>query len=218
MGGKGGIERIVFKSNNNTKPMKPIAIAILMMATSFASETSRTWTDTKGRTLEGQLVAKTEFAAVILNKAGKRIDLKLETLSEPDRAYVEKADVSPAVRMLAKTVAVKRNTSGSQRDSRSVVVELSEVHGREFTARIVWIGDAGDKAKYGVAKTDTQTTSENGTLTFSHTFGTTVVFSRNYKGYAVELTDKDGAVVARQGSIAPLVRFLDNQPKQNETR
>ena len=189
--------------------MKTTLLLLASLVCLNAAEQSRTWTDIKGRSITGQLVAKTSDSAGIILASGKRADLKLETLSEPDREYVAAADVAPVARMLAKTVASKSNANGTGRDERQVSVSVSETNGRALKLRLVWIGDTGDKNNYGVAKTDLVDVTADGAVEFNFRFGTTAVYSKNYKGYAVELTDKDGVAVARQGSIQPLTRFLD---------
>ena len=77
--------------------MKPLAIIILTASIALAAEPSRKWTDTKGRSITGTLTAKTETVATVLLPNGKKADLKLETLSEPDQEYVHKADLTPEV-------------------------------------------------------------------------------------------------------------------------
>ena len=185
--------------------MKTTLILLSSILACNAAEQSRTWTDIKGRSITGQLVAKTSDSAGIILASGRRADLKLETLSEPDREYVAGTDVAPVPKMLAKTVASK---SGG-RDERRVSVSVSESNGRALKLRLVWIGDSGDKNNYGVAKTDLADVAADGAVEFDFKFGGSSVYAKNYKGYAVELTDKDGVSVARQGSIQPLVRFLD---------
>lgn len=77
--------------------MKPLAILLFSAALSLAAESSRTWTDTKGRTIQGTLRAKTDTVATILTPNGKKSDLKLESLSVADQEYVHKADLTPEV-------------------------------------------------------------------------------------------------------------------------
>ena len=77
--------------------MKALAILILSASIALAAESSRKWTDTKGRSIEGVLTAKTETVATVLLANGKKAELKLVTLSEPDQEYVHKADLTPEV-------------------------------------------------------------------------------------------------------------------------
>jgi len=191
--------------------MKPLAILLFSSLLSIAAETSRNWMDVKGRVIKGQLVAKTTDTATLMLASGKRVPVKLETLSKDDQDYVAKADLKPVPRMLAKTVAVKSNEAGTKADERKVTVDVSDVHDRPLKVRIVWIGDSGGKNDYGVAKADEADVASDRSVEFAFKFGTGAKFSRNYKGYAVELLDEDGASISQQGSIQPLVRFLDGE-------
>ena len=63
-----------------------VLVLLLAAATSWSAE-MRTWTDQKGRTLEGILVEIDGEEAVILSKAGKEVRIKRSTLSAPDNKY-----------------------------------------------------------------------------------------------------------------------------------
>lgn len=65
--------------------MKTIACLLLLGSPLLPA---RTWTDVKGRALEADLV-RVEADAVIVNRNGTEISIKLGTLSQADQAHVE---------------------------------------------------------------------------------------------------------------------------------
>lgn len=184
----------------------PVICFSLFVAASSALEPSRTWTDTKGRKVEGSLISKTETTADVLLKTGKRSTMKLADLSESDREYVAKANVFPQVEMTAKTVASESNEKGTQRDSRKVAVEVTKMHGRKYEATIHWLGPKGSTV--GIYKSETVEVGEDGKVTFSVTYkgGKS---GADYKGYVVGLKeDGNGLWVAKSASQKPFERFL----------
>lgn len=181
----------------------------LLLATCLchAAEPSRTWTDTKGRKVEGTLLSKTETTADVLLKGGKRSTMKLADLSESDREYVAKAEVFPPVEMLAKTVAAESNEKGTQKDARKVSVEVTEMHGRKYSATIHWLGPKGSTV--GIYKSQTLPVGEDGKVSFSVTYKDAGKGS-DYKGYVVGLKEEGNAVwAAKSASQKPFERFLD---------
>jgi hypothetical protein len=193
--------------------MKTILILILFPI-AYAAEESRTWTDTAGRTLQGRLVAKTTESAEVALANGKRVKLSLEKLSPDDKSYVEKANVNPDPSMLVKTAAVKSNAAGTKKDERKIIVTITGADERALTIRVVWLGDNGDKGKYGVFFEDKREVSGNDNYEFSALYSPAggSKNDRNYKGYAVQLLDGE-KVIATQASQKPFERFLTYNPK-----
>lgn len=67
-----------------------LQILALMAFSAFsnASEMPRKWTDTKGRSIEGTLVSKTETAASVQLASGKTVVIPLSSLDEESKSYV----------------------------------------------------------------------------------------------------------------------------------
>jgi hypothetical protein len=191
---------------NALRLLLPITLAF----TAAAAEPSRTWTDTKGRKVEGTLLEKTETTASLLLKNGNRAVMKLADLSPSDREYVQKAEVFPKVEMEAKTAAVDSNEAGTKNDARKVDVVVTKMHGRSYEATIRWLGPKGSKA--GVYKTQTLKVPEDGKLSFSVTYKT---FNKDgvapdYRGYVVGLREPGNAVwAAISASQKPFEKFLN---------
>ncbi len=191
--------------------MKTLLI-LTLCSIAYAAEESRTWTDTNGRTLKARLVAKDSINAEVTLATGKRVKLPLSKLSEGDKSYVEKADVNPEPSMLVKTAAVKSNAAGTKKDERKIVVTITDADERALTIRVVWLGDNGDKGKYGVFFEDKRDVSGNDNYEFSAIYSPNsgTKNDRNYKGYAVQLLDGE-KVIATQASQKPFERFLTDK-------
>ena len=192
-------------------PVKPRHFLPLLLLTlaATAAEPSRTWTDTKGRTVEGTLLEKTETTASLLLKNGNRTVMKLADLSPADREYVEKAQVFPNVEMVAKTVSVDSNEARTKSDARTVEVTVTKMHGRSYEATIHWLGPAGNKA--GIYKSETRKVPDDGKLVFAIAYKTTRKGVRpDYRGYVVGLRETGNAVwAAKSASQKPFEKFLD---------
>jgi hypothetical protein len=116
--------------------------------------------------------------------------------------------------MLVKTAAVKSNAAGTKKDERKIVVTIADADERTLTIRVVWLGDNGDKGKYGIFFEDKRDVSGNDNYEFSALYSPASgkKNDRNYKGYAVQLLDGD-KVIATQASQKPFERFLTENPK-----
>ncbi|MCW1921319.1 hypothetical protein OKA05_02070 [Luteolibacter arcticus] len=186
-------------------------VFVVTLAAGIGRESPRTWTDTKGRKVEGTLMAKTETTADVLLKSGKRTVLKLADLSEGDQDYIEKATVFPEPEMLAKTVSVDSNEAKTKSDARKVEVTVEKIHGREYELTIHWLGPDGNKV--GIYKSETADLPESGKIVFSVTYkgANKKGVGGDYKGYVVGLREKGLALwSARSASQKPFERFLDS--------
>jgi len=146
--------------------MKTIAILILSASIAICAESSRTWTDTKGRSIEGVLTAKTDKTATVQTANGKRVDLKLETLSEPDKEYVTKADLTPEVEnedLITSRVSAMRKGEKT--------VEVTARAGAKELVVVARNANGNIKGQYTVAKGESKTfqfvTSDKYTVTGS---------------------------------------------------
>ena len=189
-----------------------ISLSFVLASVSFlrAEQTLRTWTDTSGRTIKARLMAKDEHNADVMLPNGKRVKLPLSKLSPDDKKHVEESDVNPEPQIVVKTAVVKSNEAGTQRDERKIIVSVSDADGRELKIRVVWLGDDGDKAKYGKYFEDSKAITASGDYPFS------AIYQRNgskrnddnYKGYAVQLLGKDDKIIDVAASQKPFERFL----------
>lgn len=191
--------------------MKLLPLLLLaLLSTANAAEPSRTWTDSKGRTMEGVLKSKTETSASILLKSGKRADVKIADLSQADQDYIAKAEVFPQVELKAQTVKVDSNEANTKIDRRAVEVTLSEVHGRKFELAIIWLGPDGNTV--GMHKAQRESITQDGKTTFKVEYkrgGT----GSDYKGYTVALFDGD-TIAAISSSQEPFKRFWEEDWKK----
>lgn len=73
-----------------------------------ASIEARTWTSTDGRTIEGELIGKTETVAMIERDGGAVVNVPLEKLSPADQAFVAKAKVTSLKEELVKFFQKRR--------------------------------------------------------------------------------------------------------------
>lgn len=71
--------------------MKSKILAVILLTA--VSLTARTWTSIDGRTIEGDLIAKTETTATIKRVEGSVVTIPLDKLIEADRAFVAKAAI-----------------------------------------------------------------------------------------------------------------------------
>jgi len=189
-----------------------VVVLLLFTATptAYGEQTMRTWTDTSGRTVKARLMAKDENNADVMLGNGKRVKLPLIKLSPDDKKYVEESDVNPEPEIVVRTAVVKSNEAGTQRDERKIIVTVSDADGRDLRVRVVWLGDDGDKAKYG------KYFEESKTITTSGEYPFTAIYQRNgsklnddnYKGYAVQLLGKDDKIINVEASQKPYERFL----------
>jgi len=185
-------------------------IATNLVYNVFGEQPVRIWTDTSGRTIKARLMAKDEHNAEVMLANGKRVKLPLVKLSPDDKKYVEESDVNPEPEIVVKTAIVKSNEAGTQRDERKIIVTVSDADGRDLRVRVVWIGDDGDKAKYGKYFEEIKTVTTSGEYPF------TAIYQRNgsklnddnYKGYAVQLLGKDDKIIDVEASQKPYERFL----------
>ncbi|WP_193211996.1 hypothetical protein [Luteolibacter marinus] len=183
----------------------------LLLATLSAAEPSRQWTDTKGRTMTGTLVDKSETHAEVLLKNGKRANIKLADLSQADREYVAAADVMPEPDMEARTVKLDSNEANTKYDARCVEVTLSKMRERPHSLTIHWLGPKGNTV--AVYASETKEVNDDGTVQFKITYkGSKRGVGPDYKGFVVGLLE-DGETgprwVQKSASQKPFERFLD---------
>ncbi len=179
-----------------------------------AAESSRDWTDIKGRKITGKLVGKDGKAADILLPSGKRAKIPLENLSEADRKYVANADVHPDPEIVARTLALDGNGGGTKFDKRAVEVTLSKIHGRKYFVTIHWLGPVDNGV--GIYKSETKEVSEDGKLKFDVTYDYRTEAGSDYKGFVVGLGQDSGfgrQWVGKAASQKPYERFLEIETK-----
>jgi hypothetical protein len=175
--------------------MKTLIFLILSIPL-FAAE-SRIWTDTQGRTLTGTLKSKTPTEAEILLGNGKAVKLPLAKLSPDDRSYVEKTECGPVPEMKVKSSAFK-NDPKSDHVSRTVTVSLSNIT-KPVTVKMLWITSSG------VSPSKKKEATGDGDIAFENVWLT----SNTYKGWAAVMIDGDGKELARQASMKPFEKHID---------
>ena len=79
--------KIVFP-RNSLNLLRASRLAILLCLFHVPRADARTWTDTKGRGIDADLVRIEETAAIV-NRGGKELRLPLEMLSETDKQFLE---------------------------------------------------------------------------------------------------------------------------------
>lgn len=192
------------------KFLLPLLLGLAISAN--AAESSRDWTDVKGRKITGKLVGKDDTSAEILLKTGKRAKVPLASLSEEDQKYIAAADVHPDPELTAKTLTVDSNEANTKYDKRGVEVTLSKIHGRKYFVTIHWLGPV--KNGVGIYKSETKEVSEDGKLKFEVTYDHRTTAGTDYKGYVVGLGE-DGEFgrqwVGKAASQKPFERFLEEK-------
>lgn len=193
--------------------MKRLALFLALALPVFAAEQSRTWTDTKGRKMEGILKDKNDKEAVLVLKTGKRVTLKLADLSADDQKYVEAASVLPDPELTTKTVKIDSNEKGTKADARGVEITLKKMRDRKYTVIFQWLGPKGSTV--GIYKSERRELSEDGSTIFKCTYKSENKdgVGADYKGYVVGIKDADGNWVAKDASQKPFERFLDEATK-----
>ena len=100
--------------------MKPtLALFLVFACVASAEETSRKWTDTQGRSIEGKLVAKSKTHASVLLANGKRAELPLEKLDAESKSYVESATL---IKEVAPSDLVSARITGTSKGQKTVEV------------------------------------------------------------------------------------------------
>ena len=185
-------------------------MAMSLVLSSPAAETSRDWTDLKGRKITGKLVGKDEQSAEILLKSGKRAKVALATLSAEDQQYIAAADVHPDPVITARTLAVESNEARTKMDKRAVEVTLGKIHGRKYFVTIHWLGPV--KNTVGIYKSETKEVAADGKLKFEVVYDHQSTAGTDYKGFVVGLGE-DGEFgrqwVGKVASQKPFERFLE---------
>lgn len=199
-----------------------------------AEESSRTWTDEQGRTLEGILRAKSETHAEVALDNGRVVMLPIAKLSLGDQDHIAAAAVPAlnahglrqrAPEVFARTVSsgkssasgYKRTLTGrydwkpGQPGSRSIEVDVSGVVSKSYTVVVVWLADGGNKSRYGIRQASKQKVDADEKLRFDVVFPST----QNYRGFAVGLLDENNAWVSKSASQKPFERFLDEWLAKN---
>ena len=161
--------------------------------------------------MEAKLMDKDGNNLDLLLKSGKRVTIKLTTLSEGDQEYVKQAKPGGDPQILAKTVVARSSESKAVTDHRIVEVQVKKVAGRSYKLKIIWLGPL-DKT-VGVHASETVDITENRTVIFETTYDKSYrEVHTQYKGFAVaisEETDRGEKIVAKQASQKPFERFLD---------
>jgi len=202
--------------NRYVTGMKRVLAAIFLVGVVAASEEPRTWTHVDGRTLTGTLVEK-DAGYVRLMIRGRSFRLPIEKLSEADRAYIEKADVYPAIGMDARTT---KTASGGE--ERTIEVDLEDTAGRELMLRVIWLGSDED----GLVVHDYEDfdVERDGAYPFTATYADPEPTPQQlraaqmgraelpkpvrYRGWAVGLADSEGKWLAKAASSVPFERFV----------
>lgn len=70
------------------KLLRASGLQVILCLFSIPHADARTWTDTKGRSIEAEML-RVEDTAAIVNRGGKEMTLPLEMLSEADKQFVE---------------------------------------------------------------------------------------------------------------------------------
>ena len=190
-------------------------LALALVLVSSAAESSRDWTDAKGRKITGKLVGKDGTSAEILLKSGKRAKVPLASLSEADQKYIAAADVHPDPALVTKTLAVESDEAGTKYDKRVVEVTLSSIHGRKYFVTIHWLGPL--KNGVGIYKSETKEVSADGKFNFEVTYDHHTTVGTDYKGYVVGLGEDGGfgrQWVCKSASQKPFERFLEVQKEE----
>lgn len=78
------------------KRLLPLLVISLAGGLSSLAQDSRTWTDTKGRTLEGTLVKQNDSTVWVQRDNGTRVAIPKETLSEDDQKHLKQAATARA--------------------------------------------------------------------------------------------------------------------------
>lgn len=94
---------------------------------------------------------------------------------------------------------------------RTINVNVTGTAGKEFKIEAIWLGDDGDKGKYGIYKRLSGKVTADGDTKFSAEYlgKSHIDYDVDYRGFAVRLLDSNGVEVARQASQKPFERFLD---------
>lgn len=187
--------------------------------TCTAAEESRTWTNTEGKTVKGILRGKTATHAEILLPNGNRVQLELKKLIEADQKHVEQADVYPDPILKCRTITAEKGDGKTKPDVRNLEITLERMHGRKYIMAVLWLGDGGDKGKYGIYRAEQTNVSEDGKQTFIASFNPLrsprTLLGNNYRGYVVALKEfKEGQVTAWtviDASQKPFERFLSEE-------
>ncbi|MCW1887723.1 hypothetical protein OKA04_23500 [Luteolibacter flavescens] len=185
-----------------------LALSLLLSVAAGAAESPRTWTDAKGRKIEGTLVEKTDKTAVVLLKNAKRVTLKVAELSEADQEYITKAEVWPEPEMLARTVSLSSNEKKkSDYDIRKVQATLSKVHARDFEVTVFWL--APKSGKIAVYAKETKKLSADGSVDFEMEFKEWKLKEKpEYKGYVIGMRPAGTTIwTAVSASQKPFERF-----------
>lgn len=92
-----------------------LAIALCVSFSLNTQAESRTWTNSKGKTIEGELISKTANSVKVKLSTGSTATLKLKDLSDEDKSFVESwtAD-SSADRSTAKASDEKEDSVGAK--------------------------------------------------------------------------------------------------------
>lgn len=181
--------------------MKSLVFVLSLVASAIClaqEEGPQTWTDLKGRTLTGTLVAKNRKTVDIKLSPGKSVTFDIAKLSKDDQRYVEDAVVHPTPE-----VQVSKVKAG-EKALYSIEVTVTQIYNRTVTIEVVWIEEGEDKRDAAHGHRETRRTTVDGTFHFETTM------KRKYLGFEVVLRNVTGEIVARQASSRMYERFVDN--------
>jgi hypothetical protein len=144
------------RDHNIVRTMKTVHLLSVVCAFLTTAAAARTFTDQKGRTFEGSLVAVDSTSAEVLRGDGKKFKVPLETLSADDRKFCEEwRAANPVLKLTVKADSVtadgsreSASSSSQSSGSNSSSANFSRSRAREEGYRITvsnWSKDPGTK-------------------------------------------------------------------------
>ncbi|WP_372846816.1 SHD1 domain-containing protein [Pontiella sp.] len=214
------------------KTTKNIILAALTIATACTSAfaETRTWTDTKGKTIEAEQVKLLNDQVWLRLADGREIKVSLDSLSPEDR---ERAMLNQPPKLEVKVAAkVTRTNSSLREDGPASRIQVQEeavnvaarirksdstVYDAALTAELYVIGERDDHDYVVIDRTESTFafTKESGP---EHVVSSKPVTVANisdarpgveYKGYLLVVTDSRGEIVEMKGSTGTIERDAD---------
>lgn len=181
---------------------------ILSHSDSLKWKKIRIWENLEGKKIQGTLESATKDK-VRIRKQGETFSLPVASLSEENVNFVNEYLKSQKIKLRANS-ARWTHPPNKKLDSRRVKVEVDDVNNREISISITWLGDDGDKSKYGIHTKDTKKVNEDGEVNFDIVYHNKKKkkFDRNYRGFAVRVTTDEGIILGETASQTPFLRFL----------
>lgn len=119
--------------------MKTAVLIFAMIGIASADETSRKWTDTQGRSIEGKLVAKTDTTASVQLASSKVVELPIDKLDADSKAYVTAATL---IKEIAPDDLVSARVSGMGKGKKTI-----EVVAKAGTKELTVVATVGSKVR-----------------------------------------------------------------------